>query len=266
MAIPWDNLLARWCPTLDTSGRSTSTLNQVNASGAVASPNNAATLTDMVPASDWVNDTGSFWSIDFKADNDRAIVTGYGDAWGTADRSYSFWLRVDNDTLNEDWISNRVLGVAGTQTGFAFGKAGSLSMYTRPLVLVIDASGGHYKSCIYTSFYEVATWVHVVVAWTNSTGSVSVFRDGIAVAPSVDLSEGVVAGKTIGTTGDLTFSGRPSVVSGRSLDGALDDICEWSIALSSTQASEIYAASRGSVLVSGSDRRRRRQSVSGGVL
>lgn len=179
------------------------------------------TLTDMDAASDWVANTAhdGVRALDQAGGNDR-IITGVPYSLGTSDFWLSMWLYIRNGGLNDDWFSNRTTGAAGTAAGFVIGKSGIGGV--RELIVNFDDGAGAVRRDNYFAFYELDTWFHLCVVWVNSTGLISVYRNGSLVIPSGTVLTGTIAGKSIGSSGNAVISGRPGITSGRSMDGLWD--------------------------------------------
>lgn len=247
-----------WIPSLDTAGNGTTTLTDLIGS-------KHATLTNFAltgGSSNWVSDTesGGVRALDFDNSNDYANI-------GSVD------VLPSSGAMSLSWWEKHTSAVGTYQSRFRFRIAGA----TRSFLLFRSTAGGYervswaghptgdYKrsSTAPTIADSVGVWNHFVLTSTslvsNTVGDWVLWVNGV--------SQTVAAGST--STGFGNASSRIGL-DGLGDDPAncrLDDIRVFLATLDSTDVSYLHygGVGRGRVAVSG-ESRRRRQSVSGGVL
>lgn len=244
--------IAAWIPSLDTAGNGTTTLTDLVGS-------NNGTLTNFAltgSTSNWVADTdaGGVRALDSDGNND---YTATGFAGGTrTSMSLSVWCKINSSLSNKAifgwWTGNNGIFL---QTGISNGTQ----------ILVLSGNGGNYAQSPVSSFVASA-WHHIVMAYDGSQatdaqklvmhidGSQQSLTFNSAIPSSVALSTGTLSIADVGALG-------------RYWPGRIDDMRVFSEPLSGSDVSYLYnsGAGRGRVAATGKSRRRR-QSVSGGVL
>jgi hypothetical protein len=230
--------ITAWIPSLDTAGNGTNTLTDLVGS-------NNGTLTNMDAATDWVADTtaGGVRALDFDGSNDRVdFGTIAGQAFNdTADFSVSCWV-LARSTTGERGIVTRI---NSSDQGWA------LCVSSGTVRFPFWNMGPSYA-------ISVDTWYHVV--GVSSGGTRTLYVDGVLRASNADGN--------ITTSSVATVMGRYyGDIAGFILNGRLDDARVFNVALDLSDVEYLYnsGTGRGRVTVSG-ESRRRRQSVSGGVM
>lgn len=180
----WDHLQARYCPTLDSTGNGTSTIYNLDSTGSQVGSADG-TLTNMVPASDWVSATGhgGIRAIDFDGSDDRIDATK--SFTGLTGVTLAYWFKRSAPSTYGPMFG---IGVSGGNT-------------TRVIIQpwndgeVYITIGGYF-----TSFTMNDTdWHHVAVTWEESItdpgvdpGTVRMYLDGAEVV--VDTNAPAVIG------------------------------------------------------------------------
>lgn len=234
-----------WIPSLDTAGNGTTTLNDL-----VGSKN--GTLNNMDPVTDWVADTGSggVRALDFDATDDYVQIADTAQ-WHQSDFTISAWaffagagevnygtvLSRDNGGVNWFFLSRDALSFSGKL---------SANFY----------DGVNNPRVISAAAISLSAWTHI--GCTVSGNTCTLYLAGVSVG------SGSIATWTRPAINNQQL-GRWNIAGGRTMDGRLDDIRLWNQALNATDVSALFTNGRGGVAVSG-ESRRRRQSVSGGVL
>jgi hypothetical protein len=267
MAV-FDNLLLRYCPSLDSSGNGTTTLNQLDAAGAIVSGGAHMTLTNMELA-DWVADTttGGVRALEFDGSNEYLISssTTAGNL-GTSDATIALHANITN--------ASRFAVLAGKRN-----TSGPFSMY-QVMQGHIDAGGNVVSSKKISMFwYNGGTltsanamsycttddvvdgnWHHIAVSRTAGFAP-KIYIDGVDKALT-----SVIAG-TANMNGDNSIPLQVARSSGAVGYAPMrfDDLLIFNAAKSAGDIAAV-AAKRGYLDASIVQSRRRRQSVSGGVL
>ena len=245
--------IAAWIPSLDTAGNGTTTLNDLIGS-------RDGTLTNMDASTDWVADTGSggVRALDFDATNDFATLGSGVVLPSSGGLAISWWEKV---ATTSGPYSARFRFYTGSQGFIIFrstdARYGPLSFGRDNVVFNVNCSNAVSLAA------ASGVWVHFIVvgiAGANSTtpANWSVFENGV--------SKTIAAGNNLSSfTADVNQIGYDSLLAGAGC--LMDDIRVFHQTLDSSDASYLYysGAGRGRVAVSG-ESRRRRQSVSGGVL
>ena len=242
-----------WIPSLDTAGNGTTTLNDLIGS-------RDGTLTNMDPGTDWVSDTGAggVRALDFDETNDFATLGSGVVLPGSGGLAISWWEKV---ATTSGPYRSRFRFYTGSQ-GFIIFRSTDSSY--GPLSFGRDNNTPNVKCSDAVSLASASgVWVHFVVVGTSganitTTSHWSVFENGV--------SKTIAAGNTLSSfTADVNQIGYDSLLAGAGC--LMDDIRVFHQTLDSSDASYLYysGAGRGRVAVSG-ESRRRRQSVSGGVL
>ena len=227
--------IAAWIPSLDTAGNGTTTLTDLVGS-------NHGTLTNMDAGTDWVADTsnGGVRALDFDGVNDYVVSGSNINVTGASNRSVSAWVKFDA-LVNQSVVG---WGVDSVSRWF----------YLTIVNSYWYISG--YLNDYDTGVLATIGWHHVVVAYDGTT--VTVFVNGASIGST---------SKTYNTTAGPLYFGRRNVLNDFHLNGRLDDIRIWNQSLVLADAQWLYNSGAGRARVNVSpDARRRRQSVSGGVL
>jgi hypothetical protein len=242
-----------WIPSLDTAGNGTTTLNDLIGS-------RHGTLTNMDAGTDWVSDTGAggVRALDFDDTNDFATLGAGIVLPGSGGLAISWWEKVATTTGNfrsrfrfftgsQGWVLFRSnMATYGT---IAWGRGAVAACVRSTAATSLAASSG--------------SWVHFALVGTAGADSVTptdwlLYENG--------TSKAVDAGNALsGFTADVNQIGFDSLLAGSGC--RIDDIRVFSQSLNTSDVSYLYnsGSGRGRVAVSG-ESRRRRQSVSGGVL
>jgi hypothetical protein len=215
--------IAAWVPSRDTAGNGTTTLTDLVDS-------NNGTLTNMVPASDWVSDTnlGGVRAIKFDGSNDSVVASAPAI---TAQMSQSYWFKRDS--------INSLAGFAGFGVSASDANRFVIQPYNDGRVYV-TMSGANWGSFATND----TNWHHVVAVFdgslTGNSSRLKVWFDGSAV--------------TLSFTGTIPASiGSPSALwIGRTFaavnvygSGRVDDYRIFGQALTGTDAASLYSAQRG---------------------
>lgn len=243
-----------WIPSLDDAGNGTTTLNDLIGS-------RDGTLTNMAtPSSNWVADTGAggIRRIDFDDTNDFATLGSGVILPSAGGLAISWWEKASTTTGNfrarfrfytgsQGWVLFRSnIATYGT---IAWGRDTVISaLRSTPALSLASASGA---------------WVNFVLVGNNGANSTTpadwtLYENG--VSKTVDASN-----QLAGFTADQNQIGFDGLLAGAGC--GMDDIRVFHQTLNASDASYLHysGAGRGRVAVSG-ESRRRRQSVSGGVL
>lgn len=240
--------IAAWIPSLDTAGNGTTTLSDLVGSYPM-------TLTNMDAATDWVADTGAggIRAIDTDGSNDYCLNSTALSIFTTGVWSFSAWIyRRGGDY----WLT------IGSGAGFSQYIGCLINGSTLQFNLVGSSPGGAVLQC---GTISNTTWTHVVFSmsasgfacWVNgSSRTVTVFSgtNNQKTWSAGQLNRNAI-GAFVGSSAIAWFNGRH------------DDYRVFGVALDASDVSYLWnsGAGRGRVAVSG-ESRRRRQSVSGGVL
>lgn len=241
--------IAAWIPSLDTAGNGTTTLTDLVGS-------NTGTLTNMDAGTDWVADTdaGGIRALDFDGSND-CVRCGTGlNASLLSELAISGWFKFRNRSSLNGFLGN---GAAGGFGGFAFeiGRTANKLGWLQNSGTIDAVSTGTITD---------ANWHHVVVVRTGSTGSwtITFWIDGASSSHSTAVNPVSAA-----SNGQFTIARYGDFAGGFNSSCIMDDIRVFSQSLDSSDVSYLYnsGSGRGRIPVTG-ESRRRRQSVSGGVL
>jgi hypothetical protein len=243
--------IAAWIPSLDTAGNGTTTLTDL-----VGTTGNG-TLTNFAltgSTSNWVADTdaGGVRAIACDGSNDYVAIPTVFQA---SVKSFSFWVK------GAAQFDARVFagGNSGTGTtvyglGSGNGDMSKLRAFVRS-----DAGGGMINAESTITVFD-NTWHHVV--WIDNAGTVALYVDGVLDGTSFSYTPATLTANV----GAIAALLRTSL--GFHFVGRFDDIRAFhTTALDAADVSYLYnsGAGRGRV-ASPVSSRRRRQSVSGGVL
>jgi len=242
-----------WIPSLDDAGNGTTTLNDLIGS-------RDGTLTNMDAGTDWVADTGAggVRALDYDDTNDF-VTLGSGIVLpSSGGLTISWWEKVATTTGN---FRSRFRFYTGSQ-GWVLFRSNMATYGT--IAWGRGAVSACVRSAVATSLAASSgVWVHFILVGTAGAESVTpadwtLYENGV--------SKTVDAGNALsGFTADINQIGYDSLLAGA--DCRLDDIRVFTQSLDSSDVSYLYnsGSGRGRVAVSG-ESRRRRQSVSGGVL
>ena len=219
-----------WCPSQDSAGRLTATLTDlVGVSD--------GTLTNMDPATDWVNDTGSLWNLDFDGTNDEVIigdVSAYDIA--TASFSVSAWINTSSSKTVQAIFAKQD---SSSFNGFFFGLVnGQLR-----LVNNWGASLGSVGTITSTGTFNNGAWRHVVGVMIGADRTNwRLYVDGISMAFTEADSD--LTGTGVGNTALLRIGSRD--FPGNTFHGSIDDVRAWiSTALDASDVTALYAGGLG---------------------
>lgn len=225
--------VSAYIPSLDTTGNGTATLTDL-----VGTQN--GTLTNMDPATDWVADTGAggVTALDFDGVNDHVVAP-----------------RTANIVSVSTWVS--VNGTSGNRRIFSINR-NAFSIYAGP--------GSQAQRIVYNNsdmssgitLNGSGVWNHVVASYDGT--NVKCYHNGVL------RSTNAVAAATL-STANVYISAIEFGSIIQLWDGRQDDFRAFSVALDQNDVDYLYNAGtgRGRVATAG-ECRRRRQSVSGGVL
>jgi hypothetical protein len=241
--------VACWIPSLDTAGNGTTTLTDFSGSNHVTLYNFAMSGS----SSNWVADTdaGGVRAVDFDGTNDYG-VSAFTPIAGLPSWAYSFWVKTDTTAAVQCAVSQYTSGTSGRWSVLLNYNLVS-GFVDQGVVATGETGSGVYLG---GSGLVVNVWHHIVVTSTGST--LLIYCNGSLLASTAYTRTIQSTNLTIGRIGNLsTFY----------LNGRLDDIRAFGVSADLSDVSYLYnaGAGRGRVTVSG-ESRRRRQSVSGGVL
>lgn len=242
-----------WIPSLDDVGNGTTTLNDLIGS-------RDGTLTNMDAGTDWVADTGAggVRALDFDATNDFASLGSGVVLPSSGGLAISWWEKVASTAGP---FHSRFRFYTGSQAFFVF-RSTNASYGT--LAFSRDAVGSSLRCSGAMSLASASgTWVHFVISGTagaNSTTTSHWVLYENAVSKTIDAG-----GAFSSQTANINQIGWDSLLSGAGC--LMDHVLVFHQSLDSSDAAYLYNSGlgRGRVAVSG-ESRRRRQSVSGGVL
>lgn len=230
--------IAAWIPSRDTAGNGTTTLTDLVGS-------NNGTLTNMDASTDWVADTqaGGVRALDFDGSNDRVDCgTIAGQAFNnTAAFSVSCWFFA-RSTSGESGLVTRI---NSSDQGWA-----------------LNISSGNVRFPMYNNGPQYAisinTWYHVV--GVSNGGTRSLYVNGALRASSTG---GNIVASSVATVLGRYYGNFAGFV----LNGRLDDVRIFQVVLDLSDVEYLYnsGSGRGRIALT-AESRRRRQSVSGGVL
>ncbi len=242
-----------WIPSLDDAGNETTTLNDLIGS-------RDGTLTNMDEETDWVSDTGAggVRALDFDATNDFATLGSGVVLPSSGGLAISWWEKVASTAGS---FHSRFRFYTGSQAFFVFRSTmasyANLSFSRDGVATSLRCSGALSLAA------AAGSWVHFVIVGTDGANSTT--PDDWAIYEN-GVSKTIEAGGTFSSqTANFNQIGWDSLLSGAGC--RMDDIRIWHQSLDSSDAAYLYDSGegRGRVAVSG-ESRRRRQSVSGGVL
>lgn len=256
--------IAAWIPSLDTAGNGTTTLNDLIGS-------NHGTLTNFAltgSASNWVPDTsnGGVRALDFDGSNDYVTVPHASVLNpGSNPFSVSVWIKPPNSNQFGPIFQKRMsdnsitqlfaMSVAGDGLTGASGKKVNMQIFWNSVSIA--------RTAYTTADVADGNWHHVVGVWTGS--AIQIWVDGTSRSLTFDYSAGTPA-SAVNPTGALRIGN--NVPGANHFSGRQDDLRLYhGFALDSSDVAYLCnsAAGRGRVASLG-ESRRRRQSVSGGVL
>jgi hypothetical protein len=229
------NEVGWWCPSLDTAGNGTTTLTDLAGS-------NTGTLLNMEVGSDWVSDTANNGVMCLALDGTNEAIQLASDIAISTSWSVGMWVKPSTIA-------------AGLRFAFSkrdpqriyIGHDGS-SIYLRVGTDSGSISGGTINT---TDWCLVGLTIDSATAYTGWVNGASVGSRSTTMSTS--------SGTGIGAYFDNQTSPLANYFAGR-----VDDVRVFSRVLSAPEWAAWYAGGRGYSALLGS--RRRRQSVSGGVL
>jgi hypothetical protein len=166
MTIGLGDEVAWWCPSLDTSGNGTATLNDLAGS-------NDGTLTDMDAATDWVADTANdgIRALDFDGSNDRVVVTDNVLPVNTAECTICYWMRRPTSSTFGPFFG------LGLNTGVITNRF-EFEPYNDNLLYV------SFSISDYASIALDQDWHHYAAVYdgsqTGNANRLKVYKDGVA--------------------------------------------------------------------------------------
>jgi hypothetical protein len=208
--------IAVWCPSRDDAGNGTTTLNDRVGS-------NNGTLTNMDAATDWVADTaaGGVRALDFDGANDRVDCgTIAAQAFNnTAAFAISCWVYA-RATSSERGIVTRV---NSSDQGWA------LCVSSGAIRFPAWNNGPQFS-------ISIDTWYHVVAV--SNGGTRYLYVDGVLRASNTD---GSIVASSVATVLGRYYGN----FSGYVLNGRIDDVRLWDVALDLADAEDLYASGSG---------------------
>jgi hypothetical protein len=242
-----------WIPSLDTAGNGTTTLNDLIGS-------RDGTLTNMDAGSDWVADTGAggVRALDFDATNDYATLGSGVVVPSSGGLAISWWEKV---SATAGPFHSRFRFYTGSQAFFVFRS--TMAAYAT-LSFSRDGVASSLRCAGAMSLATASgSWVHFMISGTAGANSTtpanwSLYENG--VSKTIDAG-----GEFSSQTANVNQIGWDSLLSGAGC--LLDDVRVFHQSLDSSDVAYLYnsGSGRGRIPVTG-ESRRRRQSVSGGVL
>ena len=214
-----DGLVGAWCPSL---GATAGTL--LDRSGR----NNHGTLTNMDPATDWVQ-SGGRGALDFDGVNDQVSFPAIAPALGFG---MSLWFRAASLTIDRHSL-------------FANSQDNSPDIYLH----LERISGSTYAMNFYAgagyvgasqSFTLDTEWHHYVWRSAVVTGPVAYFRDGVGIG-----SSSVNYTATINDAGVASIGSISSLTPGFTAQGQIDDVIRYSRPLTPPEIQQLYTQGRG---------------------
>ncbi|TWU15956.1 LamG domain-containing protein [Allorhodopirellula heiligendammensis] len=216
----FDNLIARYCPTIDDS------------------PSDLVGSFDgtYIGSMGTVVDTGHGGErvYLFDGSNDRIQIPGLYTSDGSDDFPFTvaMWIKAASPSSSQTWFGN----YNGSGSGFSIGTYASL------LYAGMRSTDGGYASIRVSVPYAFTTWKHVAVSYDGSTDAsgIKVYIDGVRQTET-DASEmsyvkmsAIAANINIGSRAyDQRFAGR------------LDDIMAFDLDKSASDLADIYSAGPG---------------------
>jgi hypothetical protein len=231
----WNNLVARYCPSLDTSGNGTSTLNNLNAFGVAVGTSNG-TLINMDAATDWIADTGNggVRALDFDGSNDLVR--------SARSPSYPFTFCC--------WVKPRATEVAYILGYFASSENDShVSLQTDAtgkFRLGIEGPGGTNSQIAITSTasYALNVWHHIAGIVASDTDRKLYVNGTLQGTSNTNRS-------LQGSLDRFSFGAFDRLSTAVPFDGLIDDVCLFTSAKSAGDIA-ILANKRGIVLAGNS--------------
>lgn len=267
MAV-FDNLLLRYCPSLDTIGDGTTTCHQLDGAGSVVASGAHMTLTNMELA-DWVSDTttGGTKALDLDGSNEFLISssTTAGNL-GTSNATIMMHARITNASRFAVLINKRNLSFPFKMWTVQQGSVNSYGLAdTSKKISVFVHNGADLLISANTMSYATVddvvdgNWHHIAVVRTSGTAP-KIYIDG------VDKTLTAIIAGTANFDGDNSIKTQIGRSSGDTsyIPMRFDDLMIFNSAKSLGDIAT-FAAKRG-YLDTTVETRRRRQSVSGGVL
>lgn len=206
--------IAWWCPSLDSSGNGTTTLNDLAGSY-------DGTLTDMDAATDWVADTanGGVRALDFDGSNDFVSVPYSMVPTGAADKSLSLWFKTSGSVSTRQWLF-----YAGTDAFF-----GRFAVELEGSAVAFNNGN---SSVYHSASISAETWYHVVIVYDGGN-SVDLWVNGdketYSIPGASSLSTGTTTTTRLGSLDGGTFN----------LQGRMDDVRVFDRALTNDEVSHL---------------------------
>lgn len=239
--------IAAWIPSLDTAGNGTTTLSDLVGSYPM-------TLTNMDAATDWVADTGSggVRAIDTDGSNDYCLNSTALSVFTTGVWSVSCWIYRRGGDYFLTFSANSFAQYIGCL----------INSSTLQINMVGSSPGG---LVVQAGTISNTTWTHIVMVMSAS--GFSVYVNG--TLKTLTVVSGTNNQKTW-SSGQLAKSSIGAFVGSSAIawfNGRHDDYRLFPVTLDASDVAYLHNSSngRGRVAVTG-ESRRRRQSVSGGVL
>lgn len=214
-----------WCPSRDTAGNGTTTLNDLvgSYSGAFSGMTGSAWVAD--------TDAGGVRAISFDGVDDHVLVSSFPAASLSSGFSISFWAKA-----NFAWG-----GTAATRYPFGYGSNENIGVTNQHVAGSYSGAffmrgNGTYPVILMSSPPGANVWVHIVIVWTGTT--MRLYKNGTL--------QGSVSNSTFASTPgtNLTF-GRGSA-SSTVFPGRMDDIRLFSaITLDASDVSFLYGSGLG---------------------
>lgn len=196
------------CPTLDDAGNGTASVN------AIGPTTHSGTLTDMVPASDWVADTAfdGVRAIDFDGLNDRIITTWEPD--DLTSLSGGCWIKTTDTSSSVTVLGNDE--VPGTRGWALRLQAGYLEWFSSP-----NGAVTAFHRRLSSQFLASGYWYHI--GFTFDGGVIKLFIDGAEVA-TTSTGSGSPAGIANGAGNAVVIGSRFGAQQQAFTRATLDDI------------------------------------------
>jgi len=238
-----------WCPSLDDAGNGTTTLSEF-----IASKN--GTLANFAlsgSTSNWVADTSNGGVRAIASDGTNDIITCGSIASLTGDCFWSAWMYPTTLRADASILTTRNILTGSARNG--------ISLYwrdnsTNNMTAQVTIAGTRYTASLSTTL-SLNTWYWT---WGQRNGTTGVITVGV---------NGIGSASVAGTVATITHEVGPTMCSWRdysagAFPGRIDDVRIFS-RIPSDGEKALLASQRGYQPVI-NDSRRRRQSVSGGVL
>lgn len=199
--------IAAWIPSLDTAGNGTTTLTDLTGNGY------DGTLTDMDEETDWVDDGGGLWSLDFDGINDYVnIGSSLQDEFHEATAAtFSAWVKKTG--------SHIAMGFDGTS-----GNRAQFQWFNDDRIYLTFEGGGG-ASYPYSAANTSTAWLHIVCVYDGSLTNfdrVSLFVDGVEVSL---INAGLFPGTTLSSSLSNFRIGIDDAE--RKSEGRFDDVRLW---------------------------------------